>query len=570
MKQYYRTLLLGICLTIPFVAHAVTVTPQLIQQIPTAVDPGQLMKQINDRYNQGIVSSAPIKHAAEKPAEVNGALAKIKFKLNRVEIKGNTVFTNAQLESVFKSSYKKEISVAELQQLVDNVTTLYRSSGYILSRAILPPQTIQNGVVQVQVIEGYVSQLTISGQPGWVTATLNKYGEPVLQSKPLQIKTLERSLLLMNDLPGVSVKSVLNPSPQIPASSELMLVTEQQTASSYLSYDNYGTRYLGPQEIGAGVSLFSLTFPGSSDGVRVLTVPQTDSMQYIEYTHTNPIGSEGTKFTFGGNYINTRPQFVLSDSDIVGRSQLLYIDMLYPWIRSRSENFFIHGTANYQNVSSTILSQPFYADFFRTLVFGGEYSNVDRFRGINDIKIDLEKGFDIMGANQHLFQSRPLGVPNFFKTSLSMSRVQALPWQLSVLAAMNGQYAFEPLLATEQYAYGGPIWGRGYNPSEIVGDDGLAMTFELRRDTGYDFVWLHQIQYYLFYDAGIIWNRDGINLPPKQSATSTGFGTRVTFLSHATANFYYAKPLTHSIATQLAMNKDPLKPSIFFQLTVSY
>src|SRR5437868_1657675 len=101
MKQYYRTLLLGICLTTPFAVHAVTVTPQLIQQIPTAVDPGQLMKQINDRYNQGIVSSAPIKHAAEKPAEVNGALAKIKFKLNRVEIKGNTVFTNAQLESVF-------------------------------------------------------------------------------------------------------------------------------------------------------------------------------------------------------------------------------------------------------------------------------------------------------------------------------------------------------------------------------------------------------------------------------------------------------------------------------------
>lgn len=564
MKRYYKSLIVGICLMSGQIAYAIVPT-----DISPSVDPGLLLKQISDRYTQGITSSAPIKRAHEEPSQAGGALEKIKFKLTGIKLKGNTVIPSDTIENIFKPSYHKEISVAELQRLVDQVTVLYRSDGYIISRAILPPQTIKNGIVQVQVIEGYVSQLTIAGQPGWVEVQLNKYGEPVLLSHPLQIKTLERSLLLMNDLPGTSVKSVLNPSPNVPASSELTLVTEQQKAAGYVSYDNYGTRYLGPQEFGLGGAIYSYTFPGSSDGLRYLTIPRVDDMEYIEYTHTNPIGNNGTKFTFGANYINTRPQFVLASSEIVGRSQLAYIDIQYPWIRSRSENLFVHGGINYQNASSTILGGPFYADFFRTIVLGGDFSAVDSWRGINDIKIDIEKGFDIMGANQHLLQSRPLGVPNFFKTNLSMSRIQTLPWQLSVLAGMNGQYSCEPLLATEQYAYGGPIWGRGYNPSEIVGDDGLAMTFELRKDSAYGWKWLNTVQYYMFYDAGIIWNRDGINLPAKQSATSTGLGTRITFMPHLSGNLYYAKPLTHSISTQVAMNKDPLKPGIFFQLVLS-
>lgn len=570
MKQLYKLICVFLCLMISGQVYAVDFTAQQAADVSSAVDPGLLLKQYNQRYQTGITSSAPLPKPTEQDAGIDTSLEKIKFKLMGVKVKGNTVFSNEKIEEIFKPYYRTEISVAALQRLVDQVTVLYRGSGYIISRAILPPQTIKNGVVEVQVIEGYISQLTIEGQPGWVEVVLNKYGEPVLRSRPLQIKTLERSLLLMNDLPGTSVKSILNPSRNIPGSSELILAAEQKKWAGYLSYDNYGTRYLGPQEIGGGLTVNSATFPGSSDSLRLLTVPNTEELQYIEFNHTNPVGNNGAKLTFDGNYIETRPEFILSEAEIIGRSQLYYLDLMYPWIRSRSQNFFIHGTANYQNVNSTILGQPFYADYFRTLVLGAEYNGMDRFRGVNDIKLDVEKGFDIMGAQQHFLQSRPNGVPNFFKINGELSRLQAFPWTVSFLGAFIGQYSCQTLLATEQFAYGGPIWGRGYNPSEIVGDDGVGMKFELRKDATYSMRWLQFIQYYLFYDAGIIWNRDGVNLPAKQSATSTGGGTRITFIPNLTGNVYYAKPLTHSVSTQVAMNKYAYKGSIFFQVIASF
>jgi hemolysin activation/secretion protein len=566
MRLIYWIAIFCACMLVWVSAHAAPITPR--NAIPSAVDPGLLLKRLQTPPSGTASSSAPITPPAPQQQAASGPEAKIQFKLIGVTIKGNTIYSTAELETIFKPSFNKMISVATLRSLVDEVTKKYRSSGYILSRAILPPQTIKGGVVQVQVIEGYVSKVTLEGKPVPAAKIIERYSQIILNSRPLQIRELEKALLLMNDVPGVSVKAVLTPSPDIPASASLGLVTEQQRVSGYASYDNYGTRFLGPQEFSVGGTVNSLTLPGASDSVRYLTTPHSE-VEYVEYNHTNTVGANGGKLTLDWNYANTRPQFTLAPFDVVGRSNMFYADIAYPLLRGRSSNFYIHSTANYESVSSTILSQPFYSDLIRSLIIGFDFQSTDSWRGTNEIKLDAEKGFAIFGAVKHVNQSRPNGVPNYFKLNPLISRIQALPWQLSLYGAMNGQYSCNTLLATEQYPYGGANWGRGYNPSEIVGDDGVGAKVELRRDSVIGKRWLNYVQYYLFYDAGIIWNRDGVNLPPKQSATSTGLGARFEFIPQITGNLFYAKPLTHSIATQLAMNKDPKKPGIFFQLTAS-
>lgn len=574
MKLFYRSLVFLICLFTsawsPSYAAIPTSLVPVAQEITSVSNPGLVQKRIQET-SPSLQRPAHISQIGQPSEKPGIGESKIHFKLSKVTIKGNTKFSTEELEAIFKPSYNKTISLADLQGLVEKVTSKYRTAGFVLSRAILPPQTIKNGVVQVQVIEGFISDIIVKSDFPWVTKIVKQYSANILESHPLQIRMLERDLLLMNDLPGVTVKAVITPSKNVPGGADLTLVTEKQNINAYASYDNYGTPYLGPLEIGGGASVNGATAPGSSDSVQYLTVSKNSELQYIAFNHMNPIGSQGVKLDVNYNYTYTYSGFVLKPLQVIGRNKYLFADLSYPWIRSRSENFIVHATANYQGVSSTILGQPFYADLLRTLVIGGDYSNIDRWHGINDVRLDIEKGFDIFGATQHVNQSRPKGVPNFLKASLNLSRLQGLPWfpKWSLYGALNGQYAFEPLLATEQYAYGGPLWGRGYMPSEIVGDDGLAMKFEVRRDAAYEFRWLNAIQYYAFYDAGIIWNRDVINLLAKQSATSTGLGARFTFMPKLTGNLYYAKPLTHSQSTQVIAGKDPRKPAFFFQLVAA-
>lgn len=550
-------------------AYAAVLTPQDVSAVTSASSPSLLQQRLSLPVGAIPKATAPIANATEKKESPIPNAAKIHFKLAKVVIKGNTVFPSSELENIFKNAYQKNISLAELEALVDQVTVKYRSAGYIISRAYLPPQTIAKGIVNVQVVEGFISDVKIEGNAGKSSVLLKKYADEIMKSKPLKIATLERYMLLANDLPGLSVKAVLNPSKSTPAGADLSLVTSINRVNAYVSYDNYGTRYLGPQEVGAGITLNSVLIPGASETLRQMMVPKKNEMHFTEFNHTQTIGANGTRFILDGSYTQTIPGFVLNPLNIVGRSSIFYGDLAYPLIRSRDTNVYIHGTGNYENVTSKILGGLFYNDLIRSLVAGVRFNHLDRLKGYNAGSLDLEKGFKVWGAEQHLNQSRLLGVPDFTKLNLNLSRLQGLPWNLSLLAAMQWQYSCNTLLATEQYSYGGPIWGRGYDPSEIVGDNGLAGTLEARLDTYPQKHWLNTVQYYVFYDAGEIWNRDGVNLPPKQSATSTGLGARFTFLPQLTANLFIAKPLTHSVATQVILNRNPNTPRIFFQLVMS-
>jgi len=540
----------------------------LSSAIPSSVNAGvvgnRLQGNIVPKFAPG---AAPVtrEQAAEKAA--SAAEEKIHFKLTKVVFKGNTVFTTKDLQAIFQSSINQTISLGKLRSLVNEVTKKYRDAGYILSKAILPPQTIKGGIVEVQVIEGFIDRVIVKGNPGLAKSLIVRYGTSIARARPLQFHMLERDMLLINDLPGITTKAVITPSKNVPEAADLTLFVESRKATAFASYDNYGTRYIGPQETSLGATFNSAMYPGDSNSFRIVTVAQTNEMQFYEFIQTIPVGISGTKLTLGGNYSQTHPEFTLSGLQLIGRSQTLFTDLAYPVTRTRSKNILLHAGLNYQNVSSTILGFPFYADRIRSLIIGGKIDGVDSWSGYNTFGTDIEHGFAILGANyKPLDQSRPFGIPNFTKISANLSRLQGLSSRFSLLAAFKGQYAFNPLLAVEQYPYGGPDFGRGYDPSEIIGDDGLAGKLELRMDAAPELKLLQTIQYYVFYDGGLIWNRDTVDLPRKQSAFSAGVGARFMFIPQITGNFFIAKPLTLPVATIEQMGQNGNKCRVFFQI----
>ena len=511
-----------------------------------------------------------IQQQAPPPKPAEAAEAKILFKLMNVTFQGNTVFSSQELRQIFQPFINQTISLLKLRDLVGDVTKKYRDAGYILSRALLPPQTIKGGSVKIQIVEGFINQVTVKGDPGIARSLIQSYGNDIAKMKPLQFRQLERDMLLINDLPGITTKAVITPSKNVPGAADLALLVDRRKVSAYASYDNYGTRYLGPQEFGAGANFNSLMFPGDSLGLRLVTVAQTNQMQFYEIDEMVPIGANGTKLSLGGNYSQTKPGFNLDDLEVIGRSQALYADLSHPVIRSRSKDILLHAGLNYQNVSSTILGVPFYADRIRSLIIGGKWDGIDSWRGYNNFGLDTEHGFQILAANyKPLNQSRPKGLPNFTKISANISRLQGLGTRFSLLGAVKGQYSFNPLLAVEQFAYGGPDFGRGYDPAEIIGDDGLAGKLELRMDTAPGYRLLQLVQYYVFYDGGVVWNRDSINLLGRQDAFSAGFGARFTFMSNLTGNFFLAKPLTMPVATTEQMGQNGNRFRAFFQIVAN-
>ena len=187
-------------------------------------------------------------------------------------------------------------------------------------------------------------------------------------------------------------------------------------------------------------------------------------------------------------------------------------------------------------------------DKLRSLRLGATWDVRDAWRGSNLLDLEWSRGLTGLGAsdNGDAMLTRSDGRVDYSKISLFAARVQDFSDDWSLLTALSGQYAQHNLLASELYGFGGEPFGRGYDPSELVGDHGLGFKMELRRNMRPAWLAERPLRVYGFYDAGKVWQRAG----GSDSATSTGLGARISLNRQTSLSFELAKPLTHVVAAE--------------------
>lgn len=191
----------------------------------------------------------------------------IHFVLRHVAIEGATRYPPEELQAVFASRYGTRVSLADIYGLAGEIQRRYRDEGYFLSRAVVPPQRIVDGRMRIQVLEGYVDQVVLEGAVGAVSALIDGYLEPVTAERPLRLGTLERGLLLVNDLPGIDAKGVLQASDEAIGASRLVVVVSRKRFDGLLLLDNIGSTLTGEWEIAVRADANSFTRFGERLGV---------------------------------------------------------------------------------------------------------------------------------------------------------------------------------------------------------------------------------------------------------------------------------------------------------------
>lgn len=549
-----------------------------IAPIPASTQPGVIGNIISESLPAPSTAGG-VKPSIETPEEAkvpyNAEAAKIHFKLTKIILTGNTVYTTEELEAIYKDKLGKEMSVLDFQKIVQSITNHYRNNGYILSRAIIPPQHVKNGVIKVQVIEGFIDTVKIQGNATNSIKILQRYGNNITIQRPLHLSTLERYLRLANEVPGVQVKGVLEASKTTPAAATLVFVVTEKRLGGYLAYDNYGTRYLGPHEVTINATLTSGFISGDSLGLTYLDTTRPKELRFMDAYYQVPIGSEGMTLIIDRNKSLTDSGFVLQDFDVIGSAVNYYAFLNYPVIRTIDKSLTLDGGLIYYNGIVTSLSQLLYDDNIRSIRFGGSYLFSDSYRGSNSLTFHVEQGLPIFGATsnpQSFFTSRYGATGVYTKTSLQYSRDQALFDKFSAFFQLQGQYAFNPLLSYEQFTFGGSLMGRGYDPAEIIGDQGIAASAELRMNIYPGFRFLQSLQFYGYYDIGKVWNlrdlEDLFNSYTEISAASTGGGVRVNFNKYISGNFMVTQPLTKQVAA-LELIGNGRDPRLFFGVSAS-
>jgi hemolysin activation/secretion protein len=513
-----------------------------------AAQPGQIERQFQplpQPRSQGGGLQVPLPRQDAPPGSEG-----VRFRLTELTLEGVTVYPSDSWGADFNRLLGRRVALADIYAFAAALTTRYRNDGYILSQVIVPAQTVDDGRVRLQAIEGYIAQVRFEGEaPGNL---LKAHAEQIRAERPLKAATLERFLLLMNDQPGTLARALLAPSATQSGASDLVIQLSRERFSAGFSADNRGGRSLGPWRGTLELEQRALLGWGDRTSARLVGAERNE-LQYLALAHEEAIGGDGTRGSLSFSRVRARPD--TGDSfialDLRTESDTLALTMSYALKRSRSENAYLRAALTGHNGTTFLFDVVDTEDRIRALRLGLTYDLADAWRGVNLLDIEVAGGFEGMGSSRagDALLSRANGQPAFVKLSAYAARLQALAPGWALLAALSAQQAFDDLLAPELYSFGGEPFGRGYDPSELVGDHGAAAKLELRHTRAFDAIGLNAT-FYGFYDAGTVRQRSPQGLAAKQSATSAGLGVRFDRSAWLSGYLEWAKPLTRDVAAE--------------------
>lgn len=533
-----RSVLLLFCFLYAGTVLAINILP------PTVQPERQIQRQqgaVEPYSPSNLLTMTPNQPSAPSASET------LFFVFNGFEIQGEHLLSDQALMPLYQDVIGKEINLVTLYSLADRIENAYTNQGYILTRVIIPAQELlPHEQVKLLIVEGYIDQIDIVTEDDALKDFLSEMAEPILESKPLKLDDLEKTLLLMNDLPGVSVKSVLSPSPTEQGASRLTIEVEEKDFGAVAHIDNRGTVYTGPTEYLAELILNN---PGGYVSQTILegtaAIPFNE-MAAATLTHTKPFGDLGTYWEAMAMYSEVNPGDSLAILDVHGYTSTLELSITQPLIRSRQQNLYAWMDYDILGSKTNTLGELLYFDQIESIRAGLNYDVRDSWAGNNFMTLQISQGINLFtGENKPpLERSNIYGTKDYTSVDASITRLQALPWAFSLFMSAQGQYAANPLLAAEEYGVGGQDYGLAYDYFEIAGDSGFSGRIELRRTFFPDSYWLSFLQPYISYDGGEIYQRV---VEVTQSLTSLGGGLRFNVTDYLTGQLEVAKPLTKKV-----------------------
>lgn len=537
-------------------------------QLPSSADPSRikpLKKPIPDKIpSRQIVPRIGLGSGAPDSAK------QVAFRLRQVRLEGMTVFEEKQIADLYQSSLGREITLDTIWQIAERITKRYQNAGYFLSRAYIPEQEIEGGVVTIRLVEGYIAEVALEDAPTAVHSLVQKLIERVKAKRPLNAYDLESFMLHMNALPKKQYRAFVEPIKGATAgTTRLLLRPLKESGNGSIVLNNFGSLFLGPYQ---GMVTYQDSFlPLQKTTLSVLnTFLQPKELIYSSLRHAIPI-APGWEIELFGNYVISKPGDILETHDIKNTSAGFGVGVSWQPVRLRRENLIFtlqltgkETDSNMRKPARSVLSR----DRIRAIRGSINYDVGDGWNGYNYFTLNVNQGLKILGSSEKgdLDLSRDEATPHFTTAQLDYTRQQMLYGNLMAVGRLSGQLSSASLYSSEEFGYGGQAFGRAYDSSEITGDHGAAASLEvyyLGR------LFCQEISFipYAFYDIGWVWDEEASG--EDETASSAGVGVRLRHNLGFSLNAGVAWPLTRKIDNPI-YSSNAKHPRISFQLSYRF
>jgi hemolysin activation/secretion protein len=506
------------------------------------------------------------------PAEVepNRVPSMVEVFVKEFTITGNTVFPHAELAEITQPYTNREITFEELEAVRYALTLHYVQHGYLNSGALVPDQAVRDGVIEIQIVEGTVSNIEIEGnrwfRSGYLRRRLALYAGP-----PLNIHEMEEGLQLLQQNPLIKrVNAELRPDL---ARGEAILKVRVEEDVPYrlgLEFNNYESPSVGSEQGVITAAHYNVT--GNND-LLLGRYSITGGIGDIDTTYITPISARDTAAAL---------QFRRSDADIVEGADFSRLDITsttytygvtlrQPLLRTLGEEIAAGLTFQYRRSQTYLLGQPF---AFQEGTDNGK-SAVTVLRLVAPewtwrspaqvlaCRSQFSAGLDALGATVN---SGPVPSGRFFAWLGQFQWARRLGvWDAESVVRTDIQLTPNRLFGLEQFSVGGAHSVRGYRENFLVRDNGTAGSVEIRVPVLRNRPGVESLQLAAFVDAGTAWAAHG-STPNPTYLVGVGLGFRWAIAPNVDAQLYYG----YKIKDVTTPGGDPQDVALHFQLASTF
>lgn len=415
------------------------------------------------------------------------APASAPFAVKAIRIDGNTRLGTPELHALVADLEGKTLTLAQLEQAAARVTDYYQRHGFPLSRAVIPAQTLDDGAVRIQVVEARYGAVRVQNGSRVSDALLNATAAPLQSGQPIADRELDRTLLLLSDIPGIGVNAVLKPGAEVGTSDLDVVTSPTASAAANIALDNYGNRYIGRTRLSGSANVFNPLHHG--DILDISAITTGDDMNYARLGYDVRVGGAGTRIGAAYSYVRYKLGGEFSPLGAHGSAGVASAWIKQPLIRAKEASVYaqleyddkrlrdridVTDTRTDRRLGDWIVTLN--GDLRDGLLGGGQTAwSVGWTRGHN--------GFDDAAAETaDALTARTRG--NFSKWNANLSRMQSLGAHDLLVFRVGAQWTNANLDSAEKIAAGGPFTVRAYDVGAVSGDTGYVGSVELRHALG--------------------------------------------------------------------------------------
>ena len=473
-----------------------------------AVDAGSVLRQQMDLdTRRDLPRTIPENLIDDAPSQSPSA-SDLKIKVLRFEFEGDiSALKKDELQDLVSSYEGKTLTFSEIQGVAKLITQLYASKGFFLASAIVPKQEVIDGVIKIFINEGSLDPTDPirikSNQLRLKEESVKAYFSGAIKQGVLKQSSLERSILNLNDNPGITSSANLEPGSKPGTTRVVMDVNEGPLLDANLSTDNYGGRYTGSDRLSATVNLNNPSRYGDKLSLFAVTAIE-QQFDLFKLSYALPIGRSGLRANVSYTDLNFKLGKELRNDNVTGHARNWTYGLRYPLYRTAKTTLTLGGAydwkSNYNEVGGTATGDREINVYNANLTL----EHVDKFLGGGFSQVQLTHLTGDLDVSRFKAEDTPRAAGQYQKTSLQVVRIQRGTERISFQFLANGQVAQRNLDGSEKLILGGPAGIRAYAPGEGAGDEGYRYSIDARYAlaTGTKF---GDFVLSTFYDYGKIW-----------------------------------------------------------------